>query len=285
MSDLRQTSTRATAAADAHGVQGQRVRKRPFFVRLIRKGLRVADSVLSRLELRASGVQVRSATTHHERLVLLAAARALKKPGTVVYDIGAATGAYASAFAKVTTVSEVIAFEPLADSYAELERRARSMRNIRCFHVALGDETARRDLHRSAWRDTSSFLPVGDKTRREFPLAAEIEGVESVQVARLDDVVSEHRLPAPDVVKIDVQGFEDRVIRGGGATLRSAHLCILEVSFRPLYDRSPLFDDVYMLMRELGFVLTALETPLTSPSGELLQADAVFEPRDSPTTI
>lgn len=254
-----------------------RSRRRPFALRALRKGLRAFDPLLSRLELRASGLETGASTSHHERLVLLSSARALRAHGTVVYDIGAATGNYATAYAKVSTVSEVIAFEPLSGSYAELERRARQASNIRCFHLALGDENGSLDLHRSAWPDTSSFLPVGKWIRDEIPRAAEIEGNETVSVARLDDVVVEHQLPTAHVVKIDVQGFEDRVIRGGEKTLRAARACVVEVSFDALYEGSPLFDDVYALMRDLGFRLSGLDGSLTSSSGELLQADAVFE--------
>jgi FkbM family methyltransferase len=252
--------------------------KRSFAARAIRKGLRVFDPVLSRLERRASGIEVRSALSHEERLVVLSFRGGLRAPATVVYDIGAATGRYAAALAKVATVSQVIAFEPLSESFAELERRARENPRIRCFRLALGDGTGQVELRRSAWRDTSSVLPVGETIRTEFPLAAEIEGTETVELTRLDDVVAEHALPRPDVVKMDVQGVEDRVIRGGAQTLRGARLCVIEVSFRPLYEGSALFDDVYAAMRELGFALVAFDTPLLDSNARLLQANAFFEP-------
>ena len=252
--------------------------RRPFAVRAIRRALRTFDPLLSSLELRASGLELRTSTSHDERRLLLPAARALRGVDTVVYDIGAATGAYATAFAKVSTVSQVIAFEPLAESFAALEQRARVEPKIRCFRLALGEKDEQLHLHRSALRDTSSLLPINAAMRRHFPLGAQIEAPESVAVARLDAVVAEHGLPDPDLVKVDVQGFEDRVIRGGAETLRSAKLCILEVSFRPMYEGSAQFDDVYTLMRDLDFALAGFDGPLYSPGGELLQVDAYFEP-------
>lgn len=201
----------------------------------------------------------------------------LRSPGTVVYDIGAASGAYSAAFAKVSSVSQVIAFEPMAESYAALEERARREPKIRCFQLALGEESATLELHRSLLRDASSLLPTGHGMRTHFPVGAHIDAKESVSVARLDDVVLEHGLALPDLVKMDVQGFEDRAIRGGTTTLASAKLFIVEVSFRALYEGSATFDDVYMLMRDLGLALAGFEGPVLSPSGELLQANALFE--------
>ena len=274
-------STASTLRRVANAADGTPVRKRPFAIRAVNKVLRTFDPLLSRLELSASDLELRASTSHQQRLVLLNAATALRAHGTVVYDIGAATGDYATAFAKVSTVSEVVAFEPLSDSFAELARRSRKTTNIRCFHLALGDAKGRLDLRRSAWRDSSSFLPFEQTAREEFPLAAQIEGAEPVNVERLDDVVAEHGLPLPNLVKLDVQGFEDRVIRGGRDTLRSVDSCIIEVSFRPLYEGSALFDDVYSLMRELGFHVAGVQGLLSSSKGEALQADVVFEQADA----
>ena len=252
-------------------------RRSPLVARLVRKAQRIGDPLISRLELRASGLELQSMVPHEQRLVLVRHANALGSPGTVVYDIGAATGKYTSAFANVSSIAHVIAFEPLSESYVELVRRTRDRPTVLCLQVALGDENGRFELRRSTWRDTSSLLPVTDTVREEFPAAARIEGVESVRVARLDDLIAEHQLPLPDVIKVDVQGFEDRVIRGGPSALRAARLCIVEVSFRPLYDGSPLFDDINALMRELGFQLSGFGDPLKSSVGVPLQADAVFE--------
>ena len=210
-------------------------------------------------------------------MILLPLHRAVSQPGTVVYDIGAATGAYAVALAKVASIAHVIAFEPLADSYATLVERTRAARTVRCVRIALGDEEARLALNRSAWRDTSSFLQVSEVTRSEFPLAARLDGLDEVRAARLDDVVREFELPPPDVVKIDVQGFEDRVIRGGEKTIQGARVCVVEVSLVPLYEGSPLLDDIYDSMRQLGFRLTRFGGALTDSSGDLLQVDAIFE--------
>ena len=251
--------------------------RRSTAARAIRKGLRAFDPVLSRLDVRAAGIGLRESASHEERLVVLSLARGFQSEGRVVYDIGAATGRYAAAIAKVGTVSHVIAFEPLAESYAELERRALESSRIRCFRLALGDENGRVELHRSAWRDTSSLLPVAETIRSEFPLAAQIEGTETVEVARLDDVVAAHALPLPDLVKIDVQGVEDRVLRGAVESMVDATVCVIEVSFRPLYEGSALFDDVYAAMRDAAFELVGFDTPLYDSDGGLLQANAVFE--------
>ena len=238
--------------------------------------MRLVDPLVSRLELRSSGLDLRAATTHEDRLILASIGWALRDPGTVVYDVGAALGGHTTAFAKMASVAEIVAFEPLAESYARLRRSTENLPHVRCFQLALGEREATLPLNRSAWRNTSSFLDVSDVTRAEFPLAARIDGIELVRVARLDDVVAEYHLPPPDVVKIDAQGYEDRVISGGSRTLAAARVCVIEVSFEPLYESSPLFDDVYVPMRDLGFRLGGFAGSLAAAHGQVIQADAVF---------
>ena len=74
-----------------------------------------------------------------------------------------------------------------------------------------------------------------------------------------------------------VQGFEDQVLQGGRETMGQAGYCLLEMSFRPLYEGSPVFDDIYRQMRELGFRLIGIVDILKGKSGLPLQVDAIFE--------
>ncbi|MFN8465859.1 MAG: FkbM family methyltransferase [Caldilineaceae bacterium] len=51
-------------------------------------------------------------------------------------------------------------------------------------------------------------------------------------------------LEVPYMVKIDVQGFEDKVLLGGELTIRHASMLIIETSFQVLYEGQALFGDV-----------------------------------------
>ena len=99
-----------------------------------------------------------------------------------------------------------------------------------------------------------------------------------VKIERLDDLMRTTKFDGPTLIKIDVQGFEDQVIKGLPETLRRADLLIVEASFRTLYDGQPLFDDIYALMRENGFKFVGIQDYLADPrDGQILQIDGVFE--------
>jgi hypothetical protein len=74
-----------------------------------------------------------------------------------------------------------------------------------------------------------------------------------------------------------VQGYEDRVLRGGINTISKAKYCVLEISFAPLYEKGPLFDDIYQIMRKMGFILVGLGEVSKGKSGMPLQVDGIFK--------
>ena len=100
---------------------------------------------------------------------------------------------------------------------------------------------------------------------------------EKIEVRRLSDVAKELKLRDPVLLKLDVQGFEDKVIKGGEDVVARAKIIIVEVSFQTLYQGGPLFDDIYRLLIARGFTYQGNFEQLVSPTDrQVLQADAIF---------
>jgi hypothetical protein len=79
------------------------------------------------------------------------------------------------------------------------------------------------------------------------------------------------------LVKIDVQGTEDKVILGGEKVLSRASVLIVETTFEPLYKDQPLFDEVYDLLRRMGFLYMGTDHIIRNPAdGTVLQCDSLF---------
>ena len=112
--------------------------------------------------------------------------------------------------------------------------------------------------------------------KRSFTFAVE-EETELIEVRRLSDVARELNLHDPLLLKLDVQGFEDKAIIGGEDVVARAKIIIIEVSFQALFEGGPLFDDIYRILRTRGFIYNGNFDQLLSPEdGRPLQADAIF---------
>ncbi len=193
-----------------------------------------------------------------------------------VLDIGAHFGEFASRIRGALPNAQVLAFEPLHHVFRELESNLKEMQNFRAFNFAIGDENAAVTMYHNEYSASSSILKMGTLHKVEFPFTAH-QTPEIVGVKRLDDVLSELEPEENILIKIDVQGYEDKVIKGGENAIKRAKVLIVETSFYTLYEGQPLFHEIYELLVRKGFKYVGNLDQLVSPvDGRLLQADAIF---------
>ena len=82
---------------------------------------------------------------------------------------------------------------------------------------------------------------------------------EPMDVTTLDALVRAGEIPWPEVIKLDTQGSELDILKGGREVLtRSVVAIALEVEFVPLYEGQPLFVDVDTFLRSSGYQLDRL---------------------------
>jgi hypothetical protein len=103
-------------------------------------------------------------------------------------------------------------------------------------------------------------------------------GRERVRLSRLDTMASEYwQLGDVAFLKIDTQGYEDRVLNGATNVLERVRGLQLEASLVPLYDGQQLFDVLIERLRRLGFTIWAIWPGFHDPqSGRMLQVDITF---------
>ena len=193
-----------------------------------------------------------------------------------VLDVGAHMGEFAQRIRTILPNAELVCFEPLEEPFTKLTERFRGQPNFRAIRCALGEKAGQHQIHDNEYTPSSSLLPMNELHKQSFTFAVK-EQTEMIEVRRLSDVVRELDLRDPLLLKLDVQGFEDKVIVGGEDVVARAKIIIIEVSFQPLYEGGPLFDDVYRLLKERSFTYNGNFEQLLSPKdGRILQADAIF---------
>ena len=151
---------------------------------------------------------------HYEQHVQRALV-SLLRPGLAVYDVGANVGFFTLLAGRLVGVDgTVVALEPSSRNVEFLERHVRlnSLDNVRVMPVAAGRESGRGTFRTGGDSSTGRLAPEGDL---------------GVEVRRLDDLPDARDVRAPDVIKIDVEGAEEDVLRGAARILRLHHPSIL----------------------------------------------------------
>lgn len=201
-----------------------------------------------------------------------------------VYDIGANQGHWSQMCRHLFPSADIHLFEPLSqfhDGLHQLESKAHGGRGTTQLHpLALGNENGNTKIHLTENVAASSLLaPSSDGGSNRF--GTQSTRTETIQVRRLDDLVAEEKMADPDLVKIDVQGFESEVFRGGTRTLNKARAIIVEVSLAELYQGQPLLMDMIQLLETSGFKLDDLvESCRSWPEGRLWQVDLWMTKKD-----
>ena len=132
--------------------------------------------------------------------------------GACFVDIGANVGAYSALAAElVGPAGHVYAFEPAPDNAAKLRERFATVSHVSIIEAAVGDVSRTVRLYLDAENATQHSLGSHNVGRGG--------GAVKVQQQALDDVNGLH---PPDVIKIDAQGGELRVLQGARRVLASA---------------------------------------------------------------
>jgi FkbM family methyltransferase len=195
----------------------------------------------------------------------------------LVVDVGANRGQFAVAVLELMPATRVISFEPQPAQAAELSAlSARYAPRLDVRAMALGTAAGELPLQVNEHHQSSSFRPVSDKHRAAFPTAVPAREV-LVPIDRLDAQLAPDDVPAGSLLKLDVQGFEREVLDGAAGVLGRFEHLLLELSFSPMYDGEPLFEEMLAHVSSLGFRFLRPVGHLLDPgTREYLQFDALF---------
>ncbi len=195
-----------------------------------------------------------------------------------VLDVGANQGQYGRFLREAGYAGPILSFEPLAEPRLALAQAAGDDPLWRLAPpLALGDCAGEAVIEVSAESDMSSLLPQASMLQAVSPSSAVLER-RRVTTARLDaqgDLIDPawRRLH----LKIDVQGFEPRVLDGARGLMDRIATLQLELALEPVYVGETGWRAMVDRLAEAGFRL-ALVLPgyFERKLGRMLQFDGVF---------
>ena len=205
-------------------------------------------------------------------------------PIQTVIDVGSNTGQFARQISQVFPQASVYCFEPLPEPFMVLERWALEQDDrVKAFNVALGENEGTVEMFFHTKHSSSSSLLASTAINKKYYPFIESQMPVRVKLTTLDNALSSIiRLLKPEIlVKLDVQGYEDRVLRGGPKTLSMAAACVLEVSVDTLYNGQADFRELIMLFDQMGFYYAGNLEQVYASDGHVIYFDAMFVKQDN----
>lgn len=195
----------------------------------------------------------------------------------LVLDVGGNVGEWGALLRRSGYRGRIVSFEPISEAFEALERRAAGDPAWDVHRMALGERDREAAIQVSENLGSSSFLPIEDRHLEADATSAYVRE-ETVPVRKLDSVADDLTSGENLVyLKLDVQGFETKVLAGAALYLSRVIAIQAEVSLVPLYQDEPSPWDVLTRIQSLGFEPFSLDPCFSDPdSGRMLQMDALF---------
>lgn len=195
-------------------------------------------------------------------------------------DIGAA-GDIETRWKRIDSLIEYIGFEPDERSYDVLKKSLQNCRKHEIHKTALWSSEGQIDFHFcKGWQQSSHFPPNYDLVDN-FPQKDRftVEQPDTLAALMVDNVVRANI----DFVKIDTQGGELEILKGGTKTLANAFGLELELAIATIYSGQPMFQDLSDFLEKHGFIFVDFVSlrrwerhDINSSFGQLVFGDGLF---------
>jgi FkbM family methyltransferase len=194
----------------------------------------------------------------------------------LVVDIGANEGDWIGHVLQIFPGLRFVAAEPAGEPRAILQARFAGHANATVDSRAVSDAAGTATFHRTRASVFASLLAPTPALTELYALPGgptDVLETFDVETVTLDELVGEHPV---SVLKLDVQGGELAVLRGGRQVLERTAAVLVEVVFVPHYEGDASFADIHEAMTELGYVLMDLAPLFRLDDGPALWTDACY---------
>jgi len=225
------------------------------------------------------GIPERNQFQLHARLWHQLSARGNQPPPCLIFDVGANRGQSLAEYGAHFTGATICCFEPNPKLTKWIQKVAGEFKGINTsiFPIALGADNGSAQFNEFSDDGVSSFLEPEDFLA---PLNAEswiLDSTYSVKIETIDGVVNKIR-SSPDILKIDTQGFDLEVLKGGTNTLNEGSLSIIgiECYFAKNYKGQSYFWDIAKFLETYNYRFHSFTRLVETRTGNLYFGDATF---------
>lgn len=203
---------------------------------------------------------------------------------STIIDIGSNEGQFLMAINKILPGRKIVAFEPIKECYDKLIKNTQGM-DIVAFNYGLSNINGASEINISENLVSSSLLPM-EKLHSDLYPESKYVKKNVIDLVRLDDFIEKIELKKNILIKIDVQGYENKVIQGGERTIQAASVVIVEYAYQPIYEGQWLFDDTYRYFTAHDFTFIGFaDQVVAAESGIPIYGDAIFVKSEIAATL
>jgi FkbM family methyltransferase len=197
-----------------------------------------------------------------------------------VIDVGANQGQYHDMIRDDVGYSGLmLSFEPVSKYAKIIQGRAESDQKWKIFHCALGSAPGTAKINVMNSPGLNSFLAPKEDAVPGFWKGDPVVYEEEVEIRTLDDVLAAEGIDCSKrsvYLKIDTQGFDMEVIKGGPQSLAHVKAMQTEASVRPIYENMPTYLEAIETITGRGFDLSSMFPVTYDGHLRAIEFDCIF---------
>ena len=187
----------------------------------------------------------------------------------VIIDCGAHVGLDAVQFAKLPG-SKIHAFEPINEVYDNLLKNTASFKNITTYKIALSDFDGDAEMYVSSGdSDGSSSLLKPKEHIKDHPEVF-FNKMQKVNCQKLDTWAQENNVNKVDMLWLDMQGAEQKMLSVSDTILNTVKIIHSEVSLKETYENVENYESFKKLLLQKGFEVLIEAIPEGYDMGNVL---------------
>ena len=214
----------------------------------------------------------------------------IKKSEPVIFDVGANEGQSIRRYKKIFENPILHSFEPGNDAVNILKEKYKNEKDLFVINSAVGEKDGDLDFYITVDTSHSSFkklLPNStwikkrSKTQNVDKNKYTTEKV-STKIIALDDYVKKNNINNIDVLKIDTQGYEDKVLLGAKNLIMNNKIKLIELEliFAEIYENPLQIYDIEKVLIPNNYKLFCISNAGSLASDYSFQANFIYVSKD-----
>jgi len=187
----------------------------------------------------------------------------------IIFDIGANIGQTLTQFKNIWPESEIHCFEPIDEFYTKLFEYSKKYDNVSCYNHGFGDvDNDVTFYYHEVQPMLSGIYKLNPNSKDNISInQPDLAGLKDgdflknsnqeikVKLHKLDTFTGYWAMDNIDILKLDTQGSEAKILKGAEKTLEKTSVVLTELNFYDLYTKKLSFFDIEQFLKPAGFEL------------------------------
>lgn len=199
------------------------------------------------------------------------------KKKIIIFDVGSFDGRSIDEFLSKNNNIVIHAFEPNPHLFLKLSEKYKNNNKIILNKIALSNINKLKSFYINSFEETSSLNRLNLKRERKDKNFTKSKL--KVKCMTLDYYINKNKIKKIDLLKLDTQGNESKILEGAKKTLSSRFVeyIKLEIIFENYYKKQNYFFEIDRNLFINNYKLLSLEDLKYSSDFEILQLDAIYK--------